>query len=108
MRVIITDLAKQEIRKTANYILKEFGIISKDNFLQSIRITRKLIGANPYLGSKEQSLAELPGNYRSIVVNSLNKMVYSIKDNYILIEDLWDVRREPSMLKTRINPLSED
>lgn len=104
MRVIIADFAKQEIRKTASYIQKEFGKNSKDNFLQSIRLTRKLIGANPYLGPIEQSLDELPGNYRSIVVNSLNKMVYSIKDNHILIEDLWDVRREPNLLKTRINP----
>ena len=108
MRVIITDFAKQEIRKTANYIKKEFGKISKDNFLQSIRLTRKLIEANPYLGPKEQSLDELPGNYRSIVVNNLNKMVYSIKDAHILIEDLWDIRREPNSLKARINPLSED
>ncbi|MBQ3709443.1 MAG: type II toxin-antitoxin system RelE/ParE family toxin [Bacteroidales bacterium] len=104
MRVIITDFAKQEIRRTASYIQKEFGKISKNNFLQSIRLTRKLIGTNPYLGPKEQSLDELPGNYRSIVVNNLNKIVYSIKEDHILIEDLWDVRREPNSLKRQINP----
>lgn len=104
MRVIITDFAKQEIRRTASYIQKEFGKISKNNFLQSIRLTRKLIGANPYLGPKEQSLDELPGNYRSIVVNNLNKIVYSIKEDHILIEDLWDVRREPNLLKAQIIP----
>jgi plasmid stabilization system protein ParE len=103
MRVIITVFAKQEIRKTASYIQKEFGKTSKDNFLQSVRLTIKLIGANPYLGPIEQSLDELPGNYRSILVNSLNKMVYSIKNDHILIEDLWDVRREPNLLKARIN-----
>ena len=102
MKVIITDFAKQEIRKTASYIQREFGKIFKDYFLRSVRLTRKLIGANPYLGQKEQSLDELPGNYRSILVNSLNKMVYSIKDDHILIEDLWDVRREPNSLKRQI------
>ena len=50
MRVIITDFAKQEIRKTA----------------------------------------------------SLNKMIYRIKDDQVLVEDFWDVRREPSDLKGQI------
>lgn len=105
MRVIISDFAKQEIRKTASYIQREFGMNSKGIFMQSVRLTKKLIGTNPFLGPKEQSLDELPGNYRSIMVNSLNKMVYSIKDNHILIEDFWDVRREPNSLKKTNQPL---
>ncbi len=33
--------------------------------------------------------------YRSIVVNFLNKIIYRVEDDKILIVALWDVRREP-------------
>ena len=102
MRVIITDFAKQEIRKTASHIQRSFGKVSKDNFLNNIRLTRNLIGSYPFLGPEEESLIDLPGNYRSIVVNSFNKMIYRIKDNHVLVEDFWDVRREPTDLKNQI------
>ena len=102
MRVIITDFAKQEIRKTASHIQHSFGKASKDNFLNNIRLTMNLIGSHPFLGPEEESLADLPGNYRSIVVNSLNKMIYRIQDDHVLVEDFWDVRREPSDLKGQI------
>ena len=61
-----------------------------------------LIGFHPFLGPEEESLADLPGSYRSIVVNSLNKMIYRIQDDHVLVEDFWDVRREPSDLKGQI------
>ena len=102
MRVIITDFAKQEIRKIANHIYHNFGKASEDDFLNNIRLTRKLIGSHPFLGPEEESLADLPGNYRSIVVNSLNKLIYRIKDDQVLVEDFWDVRREPTDLKDQI------
>ena len=83
MRVIITDFAKNQIRETAKYIHKEFGSASKDKLMKNVRLTRKLIGINPYLGKKEPLLESIPGNHRSIVVNSLNKMVYHIVNDQI-------------------------
>lgn len=108
MRVIITGFAKSQIRETAKYIHREFGKVSKDKFMKSVRLTRKLIGINPYLGKMEPLLESIPGNYRSIVVNSLNKMVYHIVNNGIEVLAFWDVRREPNSLKKQVNPLSED
>lgn len=58
MRVIITDFAKNQIRVTAKYIHKEFGSASKDKFMKNVRLTRKLIGINPYLGKKGTSIGE--------------------------------------------------
>lgn len=43
----------------------------------------------------EPLLEDLPVEYHSIVVNSLNKMVYRIADDTIHIADFWDTRREP-------------
>ena len=51
---------------------------------------------------KEPLLEDKPGNHRSIVVNSMNKMVYHIVDDHIEVSAFWDVRREPSSLKEQI------
>ena len=95
MKVMMTDFAKQQIRKTAKYINKEFGKTSMDNFLLKVKHTKQLLVTNPYLGPKEPLLANRASDYRSIVINHLNKMVYRILDDYIEITDFWDTRREP-------------
>lgn len=99
MILIITDFAKSQIHETAKYIYRTFGKTSKDEFMKSVRLTKKLIGSNPYLGKKEPLLENLPGNYRSIVVNNLNKMVYQIVNEQIEVLAFWNVRREPNSLK---------
>ena len=103
MRVIITVFAKNQIRETAKYIHKEFGSASKDKLMKNVRLTRKLIGINPYFGKKEPLLESIPGNHRSIVVNSLNKMVYHIVNDQIEVLAFWDVRREPNSLKKQVS-----
>lgn len=95
MKVMITDFAKQQIRKTAKYINKEFGETSKDDFLLKVKQTKQLLEDNPYLGPIEPLLANRSSAYRSVVVNHLNKMVYRILEEYIEIVDFWDTRREP-------------
>ena len=95
MKVMMTDFAKQQIRKTAKYINKEFGKTSKDDFLLKVKQTKQLLATNPYLGPKEPLLANRASAYHSVVVTHLNKMIYRILDDYIEIADFWDTRREP-------------
>ena len=94
MKVMMTDFAKNQIRKTARYINKEFGRQSKDKFLLEVRQTKCLLETNPFLGSIEPLLADRPTTYYSIVVNHLSKMVYRIMDDYLEVADFWDTRRE--------------
>lgn len=95
MKVMMTDFAKNQIRKTARYINKEFGRQSKDKFLLEVHQTKCLLETNPFLGSIEPLLADRPTTYYSIVVNHLSKMVYRIMDDYLEVADFWDTRREP-------------
>ena len=81
MKVMMTDFAKQQIRKTARYINKEFGKTSKDDFLLNVKHTKQLLENNPYLCPKEPLLANRASAYRSVVVTHLNKMVYRILKN---------------------------
>ncbi|MBO7137262.1 MAG: type II toxin-antitoxin system RelE/ParE family toxin [Bacteroidaceae bacterium] len=103
MKSILTNLAKQQIRQTAKYIRREFGIKTSQEFIQKVYQTRCLIEEHPNIGSVEPLLAERTVMHRSCVVNRLNKMVYRIKDdNIIEIVAFWDVRRDPGMLANQV------
>ena len=95
MKAILTNAAKQQIRQTAKYVLKQFGKRRKDKFLQEVRHARFLIADNPNMGSIEPLLVKHTTTYRSLVVNKLNKIVYYIDNDIIYIVDFWDTRREP-------------
>jgi Txe/YoeB family toxin of Txe-Axe toxin-antitoxin module len=95
MKVMMTDFARQQVRKTARYINSKFGKTSKDNFLLKVKQTKLFLETNPCLGPIEPLLSDRAMIYRSIVVNHLNKMVYRVLDDYIEIVDFWDTRREP-------------
>ncbi len=98
MKVIWSLQAKENLQKTSNYIRKEFGKKSKQKFLDEVLHVAVLLESNPYLGQIEPLLDEAPVEYRSMVVNHINKLVYYNHDNTIEIVVLWDTRREPKSL----------
>lgn len=95
MRVRWNDRSKKQLRKTANYIGKKFGVTAKRDFLQEMHHTNVLFGNNPNMGPLEVLLADLPSVYRSIVVRHHNKIVYHVVDDHIEVVALGDTRREP-------------
>ena len=103
MKVVITEFAKQQIREIAQNIQRSFGKKHRDNFMQKVKETRRLLADNPHLGPEEPLLSDSPKDYRSVVVSKLNKMVYYVdNDTIIYIVDFWDVRREPSTLANQV------
>ena len=102
MKVKWVPQAKKEMRLVAKYINKEFGKKAKDDFIQDVRDTSRLIGATPNVGQAESLLADRADMYRSYIVNRLNKIVYRIVDDHIEIADFWDVRRDPSTLADQV------
>ena len=102
MRSIITDLAKQQIRQIARYIFSEFGKERRDEFMQEVRRTRRLIEGSPNIGHVEPLLADRPLMYRSFVMNRLDKIVYRIDGDIIYFVALWDVRRDPVTLANEV------
>ena len=95
MRVRWNDRSKKQLRKTANYIGKKFGVTTKRDFLQEMHHTNVLLGNDPNMGPLQVLLADLPSVYRSIVVRHHNKIVYHVVDDHIEVVALWDTRREP-------------
>ena len=103
MKVIVTSFAQQQINETADYIRREFDRSRMSRFLQKVRETRRLLADNPYLGPIESILSEKQVTYRYVVVDKLNKMVYYIENEKIIIADFWDCRREPAALANQVN-----
>lgn len=94
--------AAKSAQTTATYIYKEFGNKSSRNFLSEVSHVSQLLETNPYLGQIEPLLLNKKKQYRSIVVNRLNKIVYYVKGETIHIAAVWDTRKEP---KSQANKL---
>ena len=98
MKVIWSIQAKETLQQISIYIRREYGKRSKEKFINEILHVASLLENNPYLGQVESLLDEAEVEYRSIVVNHINKLVYYIHENAIEIVVLWDTRREPESL----------
>ena len=96
MRVVWHLEAAKRLRQVVSYIQTEYGSKSCKKFLKEAYRTERLLAKNPYLGPVEPLLVDAPVQYRSIVVNRLNKIVYWINGDIIEVVDFWDTRREPT------------
>ena len=96
MRVVWHLEAAKRLRQVVSYIQTEYGSKSCKKFLKEAYRTERLLAKNPYLGPVEPLLVDAPVQYRSIVVNRLNKIVYWINGDVIEIVDFLDTRREPN------------
>jgi plasmid stabilization system protein ParE len=92
----------QKARESASeiliYIYLEFGSKASIKFLQSIERTTKVLEHNSFAGRIESLLIGSKYEYRSLVVNKINKLVYRIDNDTIVIVAYWDTRREPKKL----------
>lgn len=102
MKLIWLSEADTSLRETARRIQIQFGTKSSREFLREVRHTERLLRQHPNLGPIEPLQEELPKTYRSIVVKGLNKMVYRIDGDTIIIADFWDVRRDPESLAAQV------
>lgn len=95
MKVSWSKRAAKSAQTTATFIYKEFGNKASQKFLLEIAHVSQLLEDNPYLGPIEPLLLNKKKQYRSIVVNRLNKMVYYVNGETIRIAAVWDTRKEP-------------
>ncbi len=102
MQLIWTKRAQNERFKVAAYISANFGKKATYDFVADLSKKRRWIKESPTIGRLEPLLADRVIQYRYLHVGKHNKMIYCVKGNTIYIVDLWDMRREPSRLASRI------
>lgn len=103
MNVVWHAQAEEALVNAAVYIQNHFGKRFREKFVGSVRQTEYALRLNPYLGKLEPLLMNRVREYRSIVVGTLNKIIYYVDSDVIYIADFWDVRREPKALAEQTN-----
>ena len=88
------------LSQTADYVLIEFGYKTYEGFVQDVEVAISCIVANTQSGEVEPYLQGKAREYRSMVVNKRNKLVYEVREDegIIYIIDFWDTKRDPQLL----------
>jgi len=95
--------AREQWRKTASYILHEWGLSALRKFKENTEDIQNQIIEFPSLGKVEPLLADRNRLYRSIVLTRQNKIIYYIQDDTVYIVGFWDTRREPKKQAKKTN-----
>ena len=103
MTVTWSKIALEQVSETADYIEKNFGEQSRLKFLEQVFYVASLLEKNPCLGIVEPILEDAPLQFRSILADHYNRIIYYIANDYIEITDFWDMRRDTKNLRKRIN-----
>ena len=103
MNVVWHAQAEEALINAAVYIQNHFGKRFREKFVVNVQQTEQALRLNPNLGKIEPLLVKREKEYRSIVVGSLNKIIYYVDGDLIYIADFWDVRREPKALAEQTN-----
>lgn len=64
---------------------------------------RQLLSEQPYFGSEEPILCNMPVIFRRIVIKPYFKFIYAIIDDEVYMIDIWDTRQSPERLRNRID-----
>lgn len=102
MKLIWSKRANAEWKKVAAYIFSEFGEKATIAYLHKTKSTERKLLKYPEIGSPELLLSDKRLPYRSITISKHSKLIYYIKNEEIRISDIWDMRRNPTILANRI------
>ena len=102
MKVKLTVRFQKQFSSVVDYITDNFGFRPAEDFTQEAETKVNWVTENPEIGRLEPLLYDRVILYRYLHVGKHNKMIYCVKGNTIYIVDLWDMRREPSRLASRI------
>lgn len=93
-----------ELTKATKYCAKTFGKRVAERFIDSVDRQVLLLTTNPLMGMHVPELDTPRRKYRTLLVHKLFKLVYYVdeKNSALYIVSLWDVRRDPSKLISRI------
>ena len=95
MEIIWSDQAYKKWKETADYILHQYGVDAVIRFKTNINEWEDSLSQLPLIGQLEPLLRHRQIPYRSVVINKLNKLIYYLDNDKIIIADLWDTRKEP-------------
>lgn len=95
--------ALNALYNTFDYVEENFGKATLKKLKESVMHINTMLPKQPFAGQIEQLLAYSPIQFRSILVSDINRIVYRVTENEIIVVDFWDMRRDPDFLAKRIS-----
>ena len=95
MRVEWSEKAEWNRDPIGDYICERFGYKRMEKYIEEVDQTIGMIMRTPNIGSIDPLFRDHPIAYRSVIINSLSKMVYYVQGDTIRIAAFWDTRQEP-------------
>ncbi len=102
MRVETTLQAERALDNILSCSTDIYGKETIKKFYSNLKLYRHLLANNPLMGIEERDFSNAIFTYRSVVIHPLFKVIYTIKDNVLYIADIWDTRRDPELLRKRL------
>ena len=88
-----TNVAKDSLNKTNNFILEKWNIEISNNFLDSIDSSIEIIEKNPFIWLKIEKT-----NFRRVLINKHVSLFYKLNQPTLTILLIWDNRQDPKEL----------
>ncbi len=99
-KIIWSSFAEFQLDLIFNYYTKEVNINVARKIIFQVRDNVKELNQNPFIGKKEELLADRKENYRHLIVTNY-KVIYSVNEQagIVKIADIFDTRQNPKKLK---------
>lgn len=94
MEILWTDFAIKNLKAIFKYYAEKANIKIAHRIRSQILQSTKKLKNNPELGQIEFSLKSFKQNHRYILKDNY-KIIYKIKENKIIINDVFDTRQNP-------------
>ncbi|MCE2995769.1 MAG: type II toxin-antitoxin system RelE/ParE family toxin [Cyclobacteriaceae bacterium] len=100
MKVVYSEYALNQLEVIIDFLLNQVKIPPEKviEIQNSILDKADSIIHNIHMGQKEEILDPLGQSHRRVIVNNY-KIIYVIKNDYILITDIFDARQDPQKMK---------
>ncbi len=70
--------------------------------MNNIKSEVKRLIDNPFVWQREPLLMGLPLEHRRVIIKPFFKLIYFVAGDSVVIHDIWDTRRDPAVLLSRI------
>ncbi len=70
--------------------------------MNTIKSTTIALANNPFMYQRELSLEDRSYGYRRVVIKPYFKLLYFVDGQNVVVDEIWDTRRNPDTLKSRI------
>lgn len=98
MKVIVLPQAEHSLKHSVLHLSEFYGPRYLKNLERLVRRKIRWLGNNPGAGQFEPELAWMNLGHRRLVVRNF-KIVYRIMDDVIVVNDIFDSRRDPDNMK---------